>query len=217
MPFADYNELKAAVLAYLIQDDVGAQVEDLIRLAEARISQEVQIRQLLKQQVGGFVGDGVALPADYVSTAILRVTDTTPDTVMKRYHQSEFYGLGVHQAGGVPRVFTTIGSRIVVAPPVAGGLSRPFIHDYYGDVPPLTSTNTTNAVLTHAPNLYLYATLVEAEPFLANDERVEVWIKMYERARQSVISVEARGRYRPYGVMRPQSLPNDGKSWRSGI
>jgi hypothetical protein len=36
------------------------------------------------------------------------------------------------------------------------------------------------------PDMYLYATLMEAEPFLLNDARLKTWADMYDRARAGV-------------------------------
>ena len=40
----------------------------------------------------------------------------------------------------------------------------------------------TNWITEYAPQLLLYGTLVEATPFLKNDERIPVWQSMYDRA-----------------------------------
>jgi hypothetical protein len=45
---------------------------------------------------------------------------------------------------------------------------------YRGNIPDL-ATNSTNWLLTLAPDLYLYGTLLEASPYIQNDERLAVW------------------------------------------
>lgn len=44
----------------------------------------------------------------------------------------------------------------------------------------------TNWLTEYAPDALLYATLLEASPFLKNDERVPVWQAMYDRAAQAL-------------------------------
>jgi hypothetical protein len=39
----------------------------------------------------------------------------------------------------------------------------------------LSASNTTNWLLTLAPDLYLYGSLLEAAPYIGNDERIPVW------------------------------------------
>lgn len=53
---------------------------------------------------------------------------------------------------------------------------------YYELPPLLDDTVQTNWLTEYAPQLLLYATLLEATPFLKNDERIPVWQTMYDRA-----------------------------------
>lgn len=53
----------------------------------------------------------------------------------------------------------------------------------YYELPPLLDDAVqTNWLTEYAPQLLLYATLLEATPFLKNDERISVWQTMYDRA-----------------------------------
>ena len=53
---------------------------------------------------------------------------------------------------------------------------------YYELLPLLDDTTETNWLTDYAPQLLLYGTLLEATPFLKNDERIPVWQQMYDRA-----------------------------------
>lgn len=53
---------------------------------------------------------------------------------------------------------------------------------YYQLPPLLDETQQTNWLTEQAPQLLLYATLLEATPFLKNDERISTWQTMYDRA-----------------------------------
>lgn len=44
----------------------------------------------------------------------------------------------------------------------------------------------TNWLTAYAPDVLLYATMLEAAPFLKNDDRVQVWQTMYDRAAQAL-------------------------------
>lgn len=44
----------------------------------------------------------------------------------------------------------------------------------------------TNWLTEYAPDVLLYATLLEATPFLKNDERVQVWQQIYDRSAQAL-------------------------------
>lgn len=53
----------------------------------------------------------------------------------------------------------------------------------YFELPPLLDDSTqTNWLTEYAPELLLYATLLEATPFLKNDDRIPTWQNFYDRA-----------------------------------
>ena len=58
----------------------------------------------------------------------------------------------------------------------------PFEILYYELPPLLDDVVQTNWLTEYAPQLLLYGTLLEATPFLKNDERINVWQQMYDRA-----------------------------------
>ena len=53
----------------------------------------------------------------------------------------------------------------------------------YYELPALLSdTNRTKWLTEYAPQLILYGALLEATPFLKNDERIQVWQGFYDRS-----------------------------------
>lgn len=57
----------------------------------------------------------------------------------------------------------------------------PFEAVYYQLLPLLSDENQTNFITENYPQLLLYASLLEATPFLKNDERIPTWQTMYDR------------------------------------
>ena len=53
---------------------------------------------------------------------------------------------------------------------------------YYKTFDPLSGSAPTNWVITNAPDVYLYGTLLEAEPFLMNDARVQLWATAFKQS-----------------------------------
>jgi hypothetical protein len=43
-------------------------------------------------------------------------------------------------------------------------------------------TTDPNWYITNAPQVLLYGSLIEAEPFLRNDERIQLWRSYYDEA-----------------------------------
>ncbi len=53
---------------------------------------------------------------------------------------------------------------------------------YYERLQPLDSANQTNWLTEYAPQAMLYGTLLQAMPFLKNDDRIGTWQAMYQQA-----------------------------------
>jgi hypothetical protein len=62
----------------------------------------------------------------------------------------------------------------------------PFEILVYQLLPLLDDSNQTNWLTEYAPQLLLYGSLLEAEPFLKNDDRIPTWQQMYDRALQAI-------------------------------
>jgi hypothetical protein len=57
---------------------------------------------------------------------------------------------------------------------------------YYEQPRFLGEDSQTNWLTEYAPDVLLYATLLEATPFLKKDERIGTWQAMYDRAAQAL-------------------------------
>ena len=57
---------------------------------------------------------------------------------------------------------------------------------YYERVQPLDSSNQTNWFTQNAPQALLYGTLLQAMPFLKNDERIPMWQAQYTQVVQTL-------------------------------
>lgn len=58
---------------------------------------------------------------------------------------------------------------------------------YYERLNPLDAANQTNWLTTYAPQLLLYGSLLEAAPYLKNDERVPTWEQFYAKAEKALM------------------------------
>lgn len=65
---------------------------------------------------------------------------------------------------------------------------------YYRRFDPLAIT-PSNWLLTNAPGVYLYAALLEAQPFLMNDARVPLWAAMLGAATRALSEADRRARW----------------------
>jgi len=58
-----------------------------------------------------------------------------------------------------------------------------------------SGTVTSNWLTTNAPDVLLYGALLEAEPFIKNDERIRLWLSAYEGAVKKIQDADARDRH----------------------
>jgi hypothetical protein len=81
-------------------------------------------------------------------------------------------------------------SNFLVAPTPAA--PYPFEFGYLEVPVTLSNTDQTNWLTDFAPDVLLYATLLEAIPFLKNDERIELWKDKYATAIASLNNQDDR-------------------------
>lgn len=72
---------------------------------------------------------------------------------------------------------------LVVPTPV---IDYPWEVIYYQLPPLLDDTTQTNWLTDYAPNALLYRCLIEASPFLKNDERIQTWQGLYQAEMQTL-------------------------------
>ena len=72
----------------------------------------------------------------------------------------------------------------LVAPTPASNYSFEVL--YYERVQPLDSSNQTNWFTIYAPQALLYGSLLQAMPFLKNDERIPMWQQQYQAIMQTL-------------------------------
>ena len=66
---------------------------------------------------------------------------------------------------------------------------------YYKTVDALSDSNTTTTMLTQNPDVYLYGSLLEAEPFLMNDQRVQLWATAFQQALADIQEQDNKDRH----------------------
>jgi hypothetical protein len=94
---------------------------------------------------------------------------------------------------GVPKSYTILANDFQLSPIPDAVYTVKML--YFAAPAYLSSSNTTNVFLTTAPDALLYASLIEAEPYLMNDARINTWGTMYDRAISSLAKSDEEGQY----------------------
>lgn len=182
MTINTYGTLKTAVGTHLNRSDLTTYIPDLITLGTSRIfygggqpydSPPVRIPAMQAQDSGSVSGGYIAFPAGYVEPIKLSVTSGT------RVWQLDYQPLSMFadETTGEPSWYTYRDNSIYTG--VTSSAS--YVLDYY-EVFTLSGDSDTNWLLTNAPQVYLYAALLESAPFLVDDPRIHVWFGLYKSA-----------------------------------
>ena len=194
MSFATYSDLQTSIAGYLARADLTSQIPDFITFAENRLRRELRIRQMLKSVTTATVsGDGtVELPSDFLEIRDFVVT-TNPIQPLSYSSPSVLSNDPRASTVGVPKSYTILASEFQLVPIPDGIYTLKLL--YFAAPAYLSSTNTSNIFLTTAPDALLYAALVEAEPYLMNDGRINTWGSMYDRAISSLTRSDENTQY----------------------
>ena len=181
MAISTYAELQTAVANWLDRDDLTDRVPEFVALAEARMNRLLRIRLMEGKYTASTVGGqrNYALPAGYLQMRNLQI-NTTPIRPCQ-YVTPEIYDrLYGSTTTGTPEIYTIIANEIQLGPIPAGVQTIEML--FYKKITALSGSNTTEAMLTDNPDVYLYGALLEAEPFIMNDERVGLWAQGFQQA-----------------------------------
>lgn len=187
MAIQTYDDLKAAVARWLKRTNLADAPEDFITLAEAKLNRRLKVRQMRSVLQLTPTSAYVALPGDYRS-AIRVMYGNTPLRFLPESMADPSMNLG----GDFNR-YALIGDKIWLLTHV-DGKSVLTLH-YYQQLEPLSETNTSNWLLEDGPDIYLYASLLEAEPYIKNDERIVVWQSKLEEALRDIGALDDEGQH----------------------
>lgn len=163
---------------------VYEQLPRLITLAERRIARELKIQ--------GFIV-AVQTPLQ-PGVAVYEKPDRWRDTVSMTVDNNPIFGRSYEYCRsywpdeaqtGTPEFYADYNYQnwLIVPTPA----SAQTLEALYYEQPPLLGDDCqTNWLTEYAPDALLYATLLEATPFLKNDERIQTWQSMYDRAAQAL-------------------------------
>ena len=181
MAISTYSELQTAVANWLDRDDLTARIPEFIALAEARFNRVLRLRSMEAKYTANTVAAqrNLALPASYIQMRNFQV-NTSPLTTLS-YVTPEIYDrLWGGSTQGTPKFYTILANEVSLGPIPASVQEVEML--FYKKFDNLSVTTTTNTLLTDSPDLYLYGSMLEAEPFIMNDERVPLWAAALDRA-----------------------------------
>jgi hypothetical protein len=183
--FGSYDELQSAIADYLARDDLTSEITGFIKLCETKLQRLLRTRyQEVRATAVTADDDGnltpyVALPSDFAAMRRLNITSSyvsTLDYVTSVQLSTMYTG----QVSGRPHIYTLIGTDIQFAPNPDAAYDLELV--YYQMITPLSDDNPSNWVLENFPDIYLYGSLLEAQPFIRDDQRISTWGSFFRAA-----------------------------------
>jgi len=179
MAFGNYDELKSSIANWADRDDMTQFIPDFVALCEARFNRELRLRSMEQKEYADTVGGqaNYALPTNFLQMREFRLNQNP--TVSLQYVSPEIYEAW-NLGSGQPKWYTIIANEIRIGPVPAGVYEMEML--FWRKFPNLGGSITSNWMLQNAPDVYLYGSLMEMEPFLHNDARIAVWLAGYQKA-----------------------------------
>ena len=194
MAITTYSELKTAIANWLDRTDLDDRIPEFIQLAEARHRRDFKIRRMETRVTASTIADTeyYSLPDNFVAMRNIQL-NTDPKTALEYMTPEQMDRVRGGSSTGKPKAYSIIGNNFQLRPIPDGVYQIEML--YYKYFTALSDSNTTNDMLTYHPDAYLYGALVEAEPYLQNDKRIQTWAGFYDRAKQDIISSNERDRH----------------------
>jgi hypothetical protein len=185
-----YDSLVENVQSYLERDDVATieKIPLFIMLAEQVIAAEIKfLGNLTVVESNMVIGEAVVnKPARWHKTVSMNVTvDGSKQPVLLRKYEYLREYWPDETLTDTPAYYADYDyTHWLVAPTPAAAYTFEIL--YYQRLQPLDDTNQTNWFTEYAPQALLYGALLQAMPFLKNDERIPMWQAQYQQIIQTL-------------------------------
>ena len=172
MAISTYSELQQAIGDWLNRADLDQKIPDFVALAESTLNDVIRASDMATSTTIALTSGRATLPTDALELIYAQVA-SAEDEPLEQVTPQQLTMLRRTRTRNTanPRFYAIIGREMVVTPtPASGSVDI----DYYQRIPSLAS-NSTNWLLTKAPHMYLYTSLLHATPFLMDDARYQVF------------------------------------------
>ena len=186
-----YAELKQAIERWGKRGDALSLLDDFIDLAESDIWQRIRVREMDTRSTATLSTSTryLSLPTGFLSMRKFKIDQTNIQDSILEYRTPE--QLYVHESAGLPS-FYTITSQIELDRVADSAYTVEM--QYYASLTALSASNTTNAVLTRYPQVYLYGALMHFFNWAQNEEQMNKYAGMFNGAINAANQTESRGR-----------------------
>lgn len=193
MTIKNYKDLQTSIAGWLKRTNLTDRIPDFITLAEASLNRQLRTRQMASIYMRTTDQNVITLPDDFLDAEKLDLNGETLTYTARWTADADQLG----QTSD--RLYTMIGNSVWIMGRIdAGSLFRLF---YYQRLTPLSDAEPQNWLIEDAPDAYLYGSLMQAEPYLKNDARVQIWGSQYSAIIEAMNSNSSRARASGSGLV----------------
>jgi hypothetical protein len=190
-----FTELKTNIADWLNRSDLTSVIPTFIQLAEARLNRQLRTTNQYTRATVSSSDQYLSMPSDFLEMRHIRITSPKErDLVEIAAHAINEYtdtNFLASLADSYPRYYV-YGQSLRIIPTPAESITYEMM--YYAKVPALSTSNASNWVSTSHPDAYLYYSLLQASPYLGEDERIAIWTQQAERAVAEIQASDDRRR-----------------------
>lgn len=179
-----YDSLVADISSYLERTDTATleKIPTFIMLAEQVIASQIKFLGNLTVNTSTMTTSQPIIdkPARWHKTVSMNVTvnGSKQPVLLRKYEYLREYWPDATDTG-VPKFYADYDyTHWLVAPTPSDDYVFEVL--YYERIQPLDSSNQTNWFTIYAPQALLYGSLLQAMPFLKNDDRIPMWQAQYD-------------------------------------
>ena len=187
-----YDSLVENIQSYLERTDQATldKIPLFIMLAEQVIASQIKFLGNLTVQTSAMVQGAniIDKPARWHKTVSMNITVAGKryPVLLRRYEYLREYWPNPAQES-IPKFYCDYDyTHWMVAPTPDAAYTFEVL--YYERIQPLDSSNQTNWFTVYAPQALLYGSLLQAMPFLKNDERIPMWQEQYNNIMQTLMA-----------------------------
>lgn len=194
MPITTYAELKTNIADFLNRDDLTSVSSTFVSLAEADLNRQIRHWRQEKRSTASIDTQYSAIPADMLEVIRFYITsgDTRPLELISQAEMLDRKFRNLNTSGQPAYYAVTAGELEVY--PVPDGIYTSELY-YFGKTDALSDSNTSNWILEHYPDAYLYGSLIHSAPYLKDDARIQVWAALYQSAIDSINQASEKAKF----------------------
>ena len=197
MAISTKAELHTAIANWLNRSDLTSRIPEFIALAEASFNRNLRTREMLVRSTAPVTGQYVSIPTDFLEMLNIELTSTSPPKrlIYITSDRSDDYREQKNNATGVPSYYTIEGDSIQLLPTPDATYTLQL--NYYQDIPALAALadSGNNWLLLAHPDIYLYATLMQASPYIMDPQSAQIWDGLLARSMQELQASDEKSRY----------------------